>query len=114
MAPRSTISATTRTNRRCRAASILIPVYCFRRRSVPDRACRSRRGVLFSGRPLVAKGDTPMAKADPETSALKEQLADALSQMDSLQAAAADAEARAETGRERLTALQGELATARG
>ena len=53
-----------------------------------------------------------MAKADPETSALKEQLADALAQMDSLQAA--DAEARAETGRERASALQGELEAARG
>src|SRR3990172_1082847 len=49
-----------------------------------------------------------MAKTDPETSALKEQLADALSQMDSLQAAVADAEARAETGRERLAGLHGE------
>jgi len=55
-----------------------------------------------------------MAKADPETSALKEELADALAQMDSLQAAAADAEARAATGRDRLTALQGELETIRG
>ena len=55
-----------------------------------------------------------MAKTDPETSALKEQLADALSQMDSLQAAVADAEARAETGRERLTALQSEIEAARG
>ncbi len=35
-----------------------------------------------------------MAKADPETSALKEQLADAQAQIDSLQAAVADAEAR--------------------
>ena len=55
-----------------------------------------------------------MAKTDPETSALKEQLADALSQMDSLQAAVADAEARAETGRERLAGLQGELEAVRG
>ena len=55
-----------------------------------------------------------MAKADPETSALKEELADALAQMDSLQAAVADAEARAATGRDRLAGLQGELETVRG
>jgi len=55
-----------------------------------------------------------MAKADPETSALKEELADALAQMDSLQAAVADAEARAVTGRERLAGLQGELEAVRG
>jgi chromosome segregation ATPase len=55
-----------------------------------------------------------MAKADPETSALKDQLADALAQMDSLQSAVADAEARAATGRDRLAALQGELETIRG
>ena len=36
-----------------------------------------------------------MAKSDPETSALKEQLSEALAQVDSLQAAVADAEARA-------------------
>lgn len=54
-----------------------------------------------------------MAKVDPELSALKEQLADALAQIDSLQAAAADAEARAATQSERLTALRGELETAR-
>ena len=54
-----------------------------------------------------------MAKADPETSALKEQLADALAQIDSLQTAAADAEARAATGRERVSALQGEMEAAR-
>ena len=55
-----------------------------------------------------------MAKADPETSALKEQLADALAQIDSLQTAVADAEARAATGRDRLAALQGEMEAARG
>jgi len=55
-----------------------------------------------------------MAKADPETSALKEQLADALTQIDSLQTAVADAEARAATGRDRLAALQGEMEAARG
>ena len=55
-----------------------------------------------------------MAKADPETSALKEELADALVQMDSLQAAVADAEARAATGRDRLAGLQGELEAVRG
>ena len=54
-----------------------------------------------------------MAKADPETSALKEELADALAQMDSLQTAVADAEARAATGSDRLSALQGELETVR-
>ena len=54
-----------------------------------------------------------MAKADPETSALKEQLADALAQIDSLQTAAADAEARAATSRERVSALQGEMEAAR-
>ena len=54
-----------------------------------------------------------MAKPDPETSALKEQLADAVAQIDSLQAGVADAEARAATGRERLSALQGELEAAR-
>jgi len=54
-----------------------------------------------------------MAKPDPETSALKEQLADALAQIDSLQSGVADAEARAATGRERLSALQSELEAAR-
>ena len=55
-----------------------------------------------------------MAKTDPESSALKEQLADALAQVDSLQSAVADAEARAETSRERLSALQSEIEAARG
>src|SRR3990170_1062079 len=55
MAPSSTTRATTRTNRRCRAAFILTPVYNLRRRSVPDEACRSRTYVLFSGRLLVAE-----------------------------------------------------------
>ena len=54
-----------------------------------------------------------MAKPDPETSALKEQLADAVAQIDSLQAGVADAEARAATGRERLSALQSELEATR-
>src|SRR3972149_7048492 len=54
-----------------------------------------------------------MAKPNPETSALKEQLAEALAQIDSLQAGVADAEARAATGRERLAALQAELEAAR-
>ena len=54
-----------------------------------------------------------MAKSDPETSALKEQLAEALAQVDSLQAAVADAEARAATHGDRITALQGELDTVR-
>ncbi len=54
-----------------------------------------------------------MAKSDPETSALKEQLAEALAQVDSLQAAVADAEARAATHSDRIAALQGELDTVR-
>ncbi len=54
-----------------------------------------------------------MAKVDPETSALKEQLADALTQVDSLQTAVADAEARAATQGDRVAALQGELEAAR-
>lgn len=52
-----------------------------------------------------------MAKSDPETSALKEQLVEALAQVDSLQAAVADAEARAATHGDRIAALQGELDT---
>ena len=55
-----------------------------------------------------------MAKPDPETSVLKEELADALAQIDSLQSGVADAEARAATGRDRLSALQAELEAARG
>ena len=54
-----------------------------------------------------------MAKVDPETSALKEQLADALAQIDSLQPAVADAEARAATHGARVTALQTELEASR-
>ncbi len=54
-----------------------------------------------------------MVKSDPETSAVKEQLAEALAQVDSLQAAVADAEARAATHSDRIAALQGELDTAR-
>jgi len=54
-----------------------------------------------------------MAKSDPETSALKEQLSEALAQVDSLQAAVADAEARAATHSDRIAALQGELDAAR-
>lgn len=54
-----------------------------------------------------------MAKVDPETSALKEQLADAEAQIDSLQTAVADAEARAATHDDRIVALQGELEAAR-
>lgn len=54
-----------------------------------------------------------MAKPDPETSALKEQLADALAQLDSLQGAVADAEARAATAGERMAALDSELKAAR-
>jgi hypothetical protein len=54
-----------------------------------------------------------MAKVDPETSALREQLADALAQIDSLQSAAADAEARATSAAERLAAVSGERDAAR-
>lgn len=54
-----------------------------------------------------------MAKSDPEASALKEQLGEALAQVDSLQAAVADAEARAATHSDRIAALQGELDTTR-
>ncbi len=54
-----------------------------------------------------------MAKSDPETSALKEQLSEALAQVDSLQAAVADAEARAATHSDRIAALQGEVDAAR-
>src|SRR3972149_5672806 len=50
-----------------------------------------------------------MAKIDPETSALKEQLADALAQVDSLQAAAAGAA----THSDRVATLQSELEPAR-
>ncbi len=53
-----------------------------------------------------------MAKVDPETSALREQLADALAQVDSLQTAVADAEARASTNGDRVASLQSELETA--
>ena len=54
-----------------------------------------------------------MAKIDPETSALREQLTDALAQIDSLQAAVADAEARASTGADRVASLQSELEAGR-
>ncbi len=54
-----------------------------------------------------------MAKPEPETSALKEQLADATSQVDSLQADVADAEARATTHSDRAATLQDELEAAR-
>jgi len=49
-----------------------------------------------------------MAKVDPETSALKEQLTDALAEIDSLQAAVADAEARAATEADRVASVQSE------
>src|SRR3990172_1082846 len=62
MAPSSTTNATIGTNRRCRAVFILTPVYSLRRRSVPDRACRSRTGILFSGRLLVAERRHPDGK----------------------------------------------------
>ena len=54
-----------------------------------------------------------MAKVDPETSALREQIADAMAQIDSLQAAVADAEARASTNADRVASLQSELEGAR-
>ncbi len=54
-----------------------------------------------------------MTKVDPEVSTLKDQVADALAQVDSLQAAAADAEARATTHGDRLAALQREVEEAR-
>ncbi len=54
-----------------------------------------------------------MAKVDPETSALKEQLTDALAQVDSLQAAVADAEARATTETDRVAVIQSEQEAAR-
>ena len=54
-----------------------------------------------------------MAKVDPETSALKEQLTDALAEIDSLQAAVADAEARAATEADRVASAQSEQEAAR-
>ena len=54
-----------------------------------------------------------MAKVDPETSALKEQLTDALAQIDSLQTAVADAEARAATEADRVASAQSEQEAAR-
>ncbi len=54
-----------------------------------------------------------MAKPDPETSTLTEQLAEALAQVDSLQVAVADSEARAATHGDRIAALQDEVETAR-
>ena len=50
-----------------------------------------------------------MAKIDPEMTALNEQLADALAQIDSLQPAAAGAGARAATHTGRIVALEGEI-----
>ncbi len=54
-----------------------------------------------------------MAKVDPETIALKEQLTDALAEIDSLQAAVADAEARAATEADRVASVQSEQEAAR-
>ena len=54
-----------------------------------------------------------MAKVDPETSGLKEQLTDALAEIDSLQAAVADAEARAATEIDRVASVQSEQEAAR-
>ena len=54
-----------------------------------------------------------MSKVDPETSALKEQLTDALAEIDSLQAAVADAEARAATEADRVATVQSEQEAAR-
>ena len=49
-----------------------------------------------------------MAKVDPETTGLKEQLTDARAEIDSLQAAVADAEARAATEADRVVSVQSE------
>src|SRR3990170_533907 len=54
-----------------------------------------------------------MAKIDPEMAALNEQLADALAQIESLQTAVADAEARAATHSDRIVALEGEMEESR-
>lgn len=54
-----------------------------------------------------------MAKNDAESAALKDELADAMAQIESLQAAVADAEARAETQGERAATAQSELEAAR-
>lgn len=54
-----------------------------------------------------------MAKVDPEVAALKEQLADAMAQLEAADSAAADAEARSATQADRLAAVQGEIAEAR-
>ena len=54
-----------------------------------------------------------MAKIDPEMTALNEQLADALAQIDSLQTAVADAEARAATHNDRIVVLEGEIEESR-
>jgi hypothetical protein len=54
-----------------------------------------------------------MSKNEPETAALREQLADAMSQLELLQAAVADAEARAETQAERAATAQADLESAR-
>ena len=54
-----------------------------------------------------------MAKSDPEITALKEELAEAIGQVESLQATAADAEARAATQAERVGAVEAELKAAR-
>lgn len=54
-----------------------------------------------------------MAKNDPENAALKEELADAMAQLEPLQAAVADAEARAATQADRVAALESELEATR-
>ncbi len=54
-----------------------------------------------------------MTKADPETSGLKEQLTDARAEIDSLQAAVADAEARAATEADLVASVQSEQEAAR-
>ncbi len=54
-----------------------------------------------------------MAKSDPEVSELKEQLTDALAQVESLQSAVADAEARAATEADQRAGLAQELEATR-
>jgi predicted nuclease with TOPRIM domain len=54
-----------------------------------------------------------MAKSDPEIAELKEQLADAMAQVEALQADAADTQARAATQTDRIANLEGELAQMR-
>lgn len=54
-----------------------------------------------------------MSKNEPQPNELREQLTDALSQVDALQSAVADAEARAATQAERVAALEAKVGAAR-